>query len=133
MEWYLTVLKKYFVFSGRARRKEYWMFALFNFIISFVLSLVDMGIGSYNEIMGLGTLSGIYTLLVLIPSIAVAIRRLHDTNHSGWWLLIALIPLLGALFLLVVFCFDSKEDNEYGPNPKTLNDNDSGNSATVEA
>ncbi|MCW3173971.1 DUF805 domain-containing protein [Shewanella subflava] len=124
MEWYVKVLKQYFVFSGRARRKEYWMFTLFNFIVSFVLSLIDMGIGSFDEITGLGALSGVYTLLVLIPSIAVAVRRLHDTNHSGWWLFIGLIPLLGALFLLVVFCFDSKEDNEYGPNPKMLADNE---------
>ena len=124
MEWYVKVLKNYFVFSGRARRKEYWMFALINLVISIVLSLVDTGIGTLNEATGYGLLSGIYTLAVFIPSIAVSVRRLHDTNHSGWWLFLALIPLLGALFLLIVFCFDSKEDNEYGPNAKGIGEPD---------
>lgn len=122
MEWYLKVLKNYFVFSGRARRKEYWMFTLINTVISFVLSFVDGMVGTMDMTTGMGLLSGIYTLLVLIPSIAVSVRRLHDTNHSGWWLFILLIPILGALFILVVMCFDSKEDNEYGPNPKSIRD-----------
>ncbi|WP_423213353.1 DUF805 domain-containing protein [Shewanella maritima] len=97
------------------------MFTLINIIVSIVLTMLDMGVGTYNELTGYGVFSGIYTLLVLIPSIAVAVRRLHDTGHSGWWLLLILIPLLGALILLVVMCFNSKEDNEYGPNPKAVN------------
>ncbi|WP_394132729.1 DUF805 domain-containing protein [Shewanella maritima] len=119
MDWYLKVLKQYFDFGGRARRKEYWMFYLINTIISIAITLVEMGIGTYDEVSGYGIFSSIYSLLVLIPSIAVSVRRLHDTDHSGWWLLLLFIPILGWLFLLVVFCFNSKEDNEYGPNPKS--------------
>lgn len=111
MEWYLTVLKKYAVFSGRARRKEYWMFALFNIIASFILGMVD-------GVLGTAILGIIYSLAVLIPSIAVAVRRLHDTDRSGWWLLIGFIPLIGWIVLLVFTLLDSKEDNRFGPNPK---------------
>jgi uncharacterized membrane protein YhaH (DUF805 family) len=84
-----------------------------------VLSIVDGMIGSYNSEGGIGLLSGIYSLAVLIPGIAVSVRRLHDTNRSGWWLLISLIPLIGAIVLLVFMVQDSQEgDNQYGPNPK---------------
>lgn len=84
MDWYIKVLKKYAVFSGRARRKEYWFFVLFSIIISVVLSLIDGVIGTYNSGAGVGLLTGIYSLAILIPAIAVAVRRLHDTNRSGW-------------------------------------------------
>jgi uncharacterized membrane protein YhaH (DUF805 family) len=118
MHWYLEVLKKYAVFSGRARRKEYWMFTLFNFIIAFVLGFIEGLVGIAAET-GQSVLGAIYSLAVLIPAIAVAIRRLHDTNRSGWWLLIALIPLLGAIVLLVFMVQDSDQgDNQYGANPK---------------
>ncbi len=120
MNWYIEVLKKYAVFGGRARRKEYWYFFLFSTLISIVLSVIDNVIGSSNAEAGIGFLSGIYTLGVLIPSIAVGVRRLHDTNRSGWWLLIALIPLIGAIVLIVFFVFDSNpEENQYGINPKS--------------
>lgn len=114
MNWYIDVLKKYTVFSGRAHRQEYWMFILFNIIISLAIAFVE-------QIAGIpGIFSVLYTLAVLLPSIAVGIRRLHDTDRSGWWLLIALVPILGALVLLVFFVQDSKAgSNEYGPNPKT--------------
>jgi len=119
MNWYLEVLKKYAVFSGRARRKEYWYFVLFNIIISIVLAVIDGVTGSFSPEAGIGLLGGIYTLAVLIPGIAVAVRRLHDTERSGWWLLIALIPLIGAIVLLVFMVQDSKpEQNQYGANPK---------------
>jgi len=119
MNWYLGVLKKYAVFSGRARRKEYWFFALFNLLASIVLSVIDYITGSFDAALGTGLLSGIYALAVLIPSLAVSVRRLHDTDHSGWWLLIALIPLIGAIVLLVFVLQDSKPgENQYGPNPK---------------
>ena len=112
MNWYLDVLKKYTVFSGRAQRAEYWYFALFNIIISLVLGFMDGLVGTG------GVLYGIYLLAVLLPSIAVGIRRLHDTDRSGWWLLLVLIPLAG-LVLLVFMVFDSKPgENQYGPNPK---------------
>ena len=91
MNWYLQALKKYTVFTGRARRKEYWMFVLFNIIISAALSIVDYFTGTYNSTYGLGLLSGIYTLAVLIPGIAVTMRRfarhrtqrLVDSDRAG--------------------------------------------------
>jgi uncharacterized membrane protein YhaH (DUF805 family) len=120
MNWYLEVLKKYAVFSGRARRKEYWYFVLFNIIISVVLVMIDSMTGSFSAEGGMGLLSGIYTLAVLIPSVAVSVRRLHDTNRTGWWLLISLVPLIGGLVLLVFLVFDSEpEENQYGDNPKS--------------
>jgi uncharacterized membrane protein YhaH (DUF805 family) len=123
MNWYIGVLKKYAVFSGRARRKEFWMFVLFNFIISFVLELIDGTVLSNLAIDAWGTKIGvlgvIYGMAVLIPSVAVAVRRLHDTNRTGWWYLIGLVPIIGAIILLIFFVQDSKPgDNKYGPNPK---------------
>ena len=113
MNWYLEVLKKYAVFSGRARRKEYWMFVLCNVIITAVLEAFHGFDGSPHMI------ESLYSLAVLLPSIAVSVRRLHDTGRNGWWLLIGLIPLLGALVLLIFMIQDSKPgENQYGPNPK---------------
>ena len=113
MNWYLDVLKKYAVFTGRARRKEYWMFVLFSVIVTIVLSLVEGIVG------GPGVLSGLYALAVLIPSIAVGVRRLHDTGRSGWWILIGLVPLVGIIVLIVFFVADSQPGtNQYGPNPE---------------
>jgi uncharacterized membrane protein YhaH (DUF805 family) len=115
MKWYLEVMKKYAVFSGRARRKEYWMFFLFNIIIAFVIGFVT---GFVGGALGIGTTisnfaSVIYSLAVLIPGIAVAVRRMHDIGRSGWWIL---FPLVNLVFL----CLDSQPgENKYGPNPKT--------------
>jgi uncharacterized membrane protein YhaH (DUF805 family) len=106
MNWYFEVLRKYAVFKGRARRKEYWMFVLFNIIIGLILGFIGI----------LGTL---YMLAVLLPSLAVGVRRLHDAGRSGWWLLIGLVPIIGGIVLLVFFVQDSQPgENEYGPNPK---------------
>lgn len=118
MNWYLEVLKKYAVFSGRASRKEYWMFALFNGIIYLLLVFVTKFAGS-----AIGDdpliLTGPYSLAVLLPSFAVAVRRLHDIDRSGWWISLYLIPIIG---FIVVFIFHVKDstpgDNEYGVNPK---------------
>lgn len=119
MNWYLEVLKKYAVFSGRARRKEYWYFFLFSLIISIVLAVVDGVTGSFSAEAGVGLLGGIYALAVLIPGLAVSVRRLHDTGRSGWWLLIALIPVIGAIVLLVFMVLEGKPGtNQYGSNPK---------------
>lgn len=86
-----------------------------------VLSFIDGMIGLYSIEAGLGVLSGIYTLAVLIPSLAVTVRRLHDIGRSGWWLLIAFIPLIGALILLIFTVLDSKPgSNQYGPDPKGM-------------
>jgi len=121
MNCYLEVLKKYAVFGGRARRKEYWYFVLFNTLISIALTFIDGVTGSFSSEAGIGLLSGIYGLAVLIPSIAVGVRRLHDTNRSGWWLLIALIPLIGAIVLIIFLASDSKpEENKYGLNLRAV-------------
>lgn len=113
MEWYLKVLKNYVGFEGRARRKEYWMFILFNMIASLVLGFI-------GGLIGLDTiLSYVYSLAVLLPSLAVAMRRLHDTGRSGWMILLSFIPLIGAIVLIVFMCQDSEPgDNKYGSNPK---------------
>lgn len=121
MDWYVTALKKYAVFSGRAQRAEYWYFVLFNLLVMIGLAIVDSITGSFSGDMGMGLLSGLYYLGVLVPSVAVTVRRLHDTSRSGWWLLIGLIPLVGGLILLYVMVQDSKPGtNQYGLNPKGL-------------
>jgi uncharacterized membrane protein YhaH (DUF805 family) len=113
MEWYLKVLKNYVGFQGRARRKEYWMFVLVSVIVSIVLNILESMLGMNS------VLSGLYSLAVLLPSLAVGVRRLHDTGRSGWWLLLSLIPLVGAIILIVFMCQESQEgSNQYGPNPK---------------
>jgi len=101
MNWYLEVLKKYAVFSGRARRKEYWMFFLFNIIILFVLGLIE-GIAGIAPEIDQSILGGIYSLAVLLPSLAVGVRRLHDTDGSGSWLFIGLVPIIGVIVLFVL-------------------------------
>ena len=119
MNWYLAVLKKYAVFGGRARRKEYWYFYLFNILIFIVLSIIDGVTRNLVPGAGLGLLGGLYSLAVLIPGFAVAVRRFHDIGKSGWWLLIALVPLVGAIVFLVFTVQDSQPgENQYGPNPK---------------
>ena len=121
MDWYIKVLKQYAVFGGRAQRKEYWFFVLFNTLVSIGLTVIDGATGTLNAGIGMGLLSGVYSLAVFIPSLAVTVRRLHDTGRSGWWLLIVLIPLIGALALLAFLIFDSQPDeNQYGANPKAL-------------
>ena len=115
MEWYKKVISNYFNFNGRARRKEYWMFLLINIIIYFVLFGVDYAMGSF------GILAGLYSLAMLIPSIAVAIRRMHDIGKSGLFLLIGLIPILGALILIYFLAQEGNQGpNEYGADPKGM-------------
>ncbi|WP_319265906.1 DUF805 domain-containing protein [uncultured Draconibacterium sp.] len=113
MYWYLKVLKQYADFNGRARRKEYWMFILFNIIFSAAAAVLDTIFGTW------GAIGGLYAVLMLIPGLAVGARRLHDTGRSGWMLLIALIPIIGAIWLIILFVGDSAPgSNEYGANPK---------------
>jgi uncharacterized membrane protein YhaH (DUF805 family) len=118
MSWFLLALGRYAQFSGRSRRKEYWFFTLFFVLASIVAMGLDMALGTMDEETGLGVVSGLLSLAALLPSIAVTVRRLHDTGRSGWWMLIFLIPLLG----LVGFYFMVKNgdpgDNQFGPNPK---------------
>src|SRR5687767_9140049 len=99
MDWYVKVLKRYAEFSGRSQRAEYWFFLLFNCIIGVALVGGAMATGGPESSTGgmLMMVNNIYSLAVLIPSIAVGVRRLHDTNRSGWWILIGLIPCLGAI------------------------------------
>ena len=119
MNWYLGVLKKYAVFQGRARRREYWFFQLFNFLAVFVLAIVDVFSGNYNDLFRIGLLSGLYLLAVLLPCIAVSVRRLHDTDRSGWWVLLACIPVLGAIVLIIFFLLDGTPgSNRFGESPK---------------
>jgi uncharacterized membrane protein YhaH (DUF805 family) len=119
MSWYLKVLKNYFGFSGRARRKEYWMFTLFNIIFSIVAVILDVILGIGLEGAGYGFIYILYTLAVLFPSFAVTWRRLHDIGKSGWWIFINIIPLIGAIWFLILLVSDSTPGpNKYGPNPK---------------
>ena len=113
MNGYLETLKKFADFSGRARRTEYWLFILFSMCIAVLLGVVDFVLGSPG-IIGL-----IFAVAILIPSIAVAARRLHDTDRSGWWMLIAFIPVIGTIALLIFLLLDSHASaNRFGPNPK---------------
>lgn len=124
MEWYIKVLKQYTDFKGRARRKEYWMFTLVNAIIVLLISLTEVvvrGKSIFAEGASIVTLFLLlsYGLFVLIPSIAVAVRRLHDTGRSGWWYLISIIPYIGAFVLLFFMVLNSEPgENKYGSNPK---------------
>lgn len=111
MQYFLKAMSHFADFTGRATRTEYWMFVLFNIIIAFVLGII-------GGILGTAILSGLFSLAVLIPSFSVAARRLHDTGRTGWWQLIALIPLIGLIILIVFLVQDSHDDNQYGPNPK---------------
>jgi uncharacterized membrane protein YhaH (DUF805 family) len=118
MEWYSAVLKKYADFNGRARRKEYWMYTLINIVIIFVLEIA--GITMMKNTLGIIILGvmGIYCLATLLPSLAVAIRRLHDTGRSGWWLLICFVPFVSLILLYFMVIDGQPGANEYGPNPK---------------
>ena len=126
MNWYIEVLKKYAEFNGRARRKEYWMFTLFNCLIYFgycIVAMVFVALSGRNGAPAAALVMflplWLYALAVIVPGIAVSIRRLHDTGKSGWWILISFVPLVGGIILLVFMCMDSQPGpNEYGPNPK---------------
>jgi uncharacterized membrane protein YhaH (DUF805 family) len=123
MNYYLDVLRNYAGFSGRARRKEYWMFVLFNMIFAIAAMILDNVLGTTISQAGIALPYGyiyiLYALATLIPSLAVGVRRLHDVGKSGWFLLICLIPIIGAIWLLVLLVTDSQPgENKWGPNPK---------------
>lgn len=111
MEHFTNAFKKYAQFSGRETRTSYWMFVLIYVALYIALIIIDMTVGT----LVLGT---IFSLAVLVPCISICARRLHDTNRTGWWQLIGLIPLIGAIVLLIFLTQDSGPDNIYGPNPK---------------
>jgi uncharacterized membrane protein YhaH (DUF805 family) len=120
MEWMLMPLKRYADFSGRSRRKEYWMFVLGIFLAAIVLSIIEGILGLSGMVGGVyGPLTTILLLGVLIPSIAVQVRRFHDQDKSGWFLLLAFIPFIGGLIVLVFMCLEgTKGPNRFGPDPK---------------
>ena len=114
----LDALKKYAVFSGRARRKEYWLFVLLYVILALVAIIIDSVVGTFDPESGYGLIFILTILGLLIPSIAALVRRLHDIDKSGWWALLLIIPIAG-LALLVLACIDgTKGDNRFGPDPK---------------
>ncbi len=119
MEWYLKVIKQYADFNGRARRKEYWMFILFNMIFSIVAMIVDNVLGITFAGIPYGPLYIFYGIAMFIPGLAVSVRRLHDINKSGWMMFVVLIPFAGAIWLLVLYCTEGTQgENQYGDNPK---------------
>lgn len=125
MDWMLMPLKRYADFNGRSRRKEYWMFTLLNFIVAIVLyALMFMGMDYETGQPGtLGMLAmgllGIYFLAILIPSIAVQVRRFHDQDKSGWFVLLAFIPFVGGLIVIVFMCLEgTRGPNRFGDDPK---------------
>ena len=111
INWYVVVMKNYVGFSGRARLAEYWYFLLVNVIVAFLLGVVD-------GLTGIGILSPLYSLVVLLPGIAVAIRRLHDIDYSGWYVLLGLVPVVGGLILLFLFTRPGTAGaNRFGADP----------------
>ena len=120
MKWYISAFKKYADFNGRARRKEYWYFVLFNLFFVTIAIVLDNIFGIAAREVGFGPIYGLYSLIALIPGLAVVVRRLHDTGKSGWMILISFIPFIGGIWLLVLMTIDGDlNDNEYGTNPKT--------------
>lgn len=126
MNWYLKVLQQWSDFKGRARRKEYWMFALFNIIFLIIAAILDNVLGlTFSREIPYGYIYLLYALFVFVPGLAVSVRRLHDISKSGWWYLIVLIPIIGAIWLLVLFVTDGTPDeNQWGMNPKEVADSD---------
>lgn len=116
MNYYIGCFKKYAVFAGRARRMEYWMFILFNILVSLAIGFVCGLLGLVDES---GIIGSCYMLATFLPGIAVTVRRLHDTGRSGWWWWIVLVPFVGPIVFLVFVCSDSQPGaNAYGENPK---------------
>lgn len=135
MEYMFMPYKRYFDFSGRSRRKEFWMYILFYCVVGFVATYLDSALGlggtttsssefgegtmSFNYNMTGGVLAGIWGLVNLIPMIAVSIRRLHDTDKSGWWLLLILLIVIGWIWLFVLYVTEgTRGPNRFGPDPK---------------
>ena len=122
MGWYLKVLKNYATFKGRARRTEYWMFSLINFGISLITSFFMYMTQDSTDLAGIfSIIFTLYGIAILIPGMAVTVRRLHDVGKSGWWCLIVFVPLIGWVWMLVLFFTDSQPGaNQYGPNTKEV-------------
>lgn len=118
MDWFVEVMRKYAVFSGRARRAEYWYFFLIYTVVYLALAIADVILGTFSMENGIGLLTGIFALATLLPSVGVSVRRLHDTNRSGWWLLLFLIPLIGTIVAIILLSLKGTEgENRFGPDP----------------
>ncbi len=116
VKYYVGTLKRYVDFNGRARRREFWMFFLANFVVSMGINILGSAVMNASAAQLPGA---IYSLAVLLPALSIGARRLHDTGKSGWWLLIALVPLVGAILLIVFWATEgNKGQNSYGPDPK---------------
>ena len=109
-----SVFSQYVGFTGRARRSEFWYWTLFQIILGVIASILDRAVFDRNN----GAFSVVVGLALLLPSLAVAVRRLHDSGRTGWWLLIGLIPVIGTIVLIIFYVQDSQGDNKYGPSPK---------------
>ena len=126
-KYYLDILtNKYADFKGRARRKEYWMWTLYYTVILLFAMVLDNALGLNFELLGqnlgYGWLYVTIGITHLIPGLGIVVRRLHDVGKSGWFYLIILIPLIGFIWILVLFCTEGdKEDNKWGSNPKLIN------------
>lgn len=123
MEWMMMPLQRYADFSGRSRRKEYWMFFLFVIIVALVLGIVEGVLGLTGMIGPYGPLTALFLLGIIIPGIAVQVRRFHDQDKTGWFVLLGLIPIVGGLIVLVFMCLEgTRGPNQYGPDPKGAGD-----------
>ncbi len=123
MNWYIKVIIQYTDFYSRARRKEYWIFTLFNVIFFMIAMVLDNMLGLTIGKLPYGALYFLYAIFIFIPGLAVTLRRLHDVGKSGWMMLIALLPIVGAIWLLVLLLTNSqREENEYGECPKPTED-----------
>jgi len=119
MSYYANAIKKYVTFTGRARRKEYWFFQLFNFIFALVATILDGVLGTTYAPLSFGFIYSLYCLFIILPNLSITVRRLHDTGRCWGFILLPLIPLVGSIWLLVLLCLDSNpEANKYGDNPK---------------
>jgi uncharacterized membrane protein YhaH (DUF805 family) len=119
MNWYVKVLENYAVFNGRARRKEYWMFFLFNSMFAICAMVADAVLGLSEYLYGNGLISMLYALAMFIPGTAVCVRRLHDVGKSGWWIFINFIPIAGIIWCFILLVTEGEADeNKYGENPK---------------
>lgn len=112
-----TVLSKYATFSGRARRSEFWYWFLFTILLFIAAAIIDNAAG-LTFASGVGWVTTLVSVFLILPNLAVQVRRLHDTGRSGWWWFIGLVPVIGPLILLYIWFIDSDGDNQYGPYPK---------------
>ncbi len=122
MNHFLHALKNYITFTGRATRQQYWMYILFYIVFYFVTVLLDINLGQFDKEKMTGFISTVYTYGLLLPTVAILARRLHDIGRSSWWIALILIPVAGSLVILFFTLMDSqKGENEYGVSVKYPN------------